>query len=129
LEKLAQMVGAQDGCADDVYDTSRLPEAPVKFEVISPSAGYVSRIEAEGVGLAAMHLGGGRATKESDIDLSVGVLLKKKLGDRVEKGESLATIHATSMEKAQQEAENLLACFELSDSEVRRPAFIKAIVR
>jgi len=129
LEKLAQMVAAQDGSAQDVYDTSRLPDAKVKYEVSAPRAGFISRIEAEAVGLAAMHLGGGRVTKESDIDLSVGVMLNKKLGDRVEQGESLATIHASSLEKAQEQATALLACYELSDEKPERPAFIKAIVR
>ena len=129
LEKLAQMVGAQDGSSADVYDTSRLPDAPVKIELPSPKAGFVSRIEAEQVGLVAMHLGGGRVTKESDIDLSVGVVLKKKLGEYVEQGESLATIHASCEEKAAKAAEMLLGCFELSDSAVQRPAFIKAIIR
>ena len=129
LKKLSEMVAAQDGCADDVYDTSRLPEAEIKRELPALSAGYVSRIEAEGVGLAAMHLGGGRATKESSIDLAVGVLLRKKLGDRVEKGESLATIHASSEEKAKEAAELLYKCFELSENPVERSAFIKDIVR
>ena len=129
LKKLSEMVAAQDGCAEDVYDTSRLPEAAVKYEVCAEKSGYISRIDAEEVGLVAMHLGGGRATKESDIDLSVGVILRKKLGDRVEAGESLATIHAASAEKAEAEAALLSSCFELSDSPVERPAFIKAVVR
>ena len=129
IKKLSEMVAAQDGCGDDVYDTSRLPEAAVKYEVCAEKAGYISRIDAEEVGLVAMHLGGGRATKESDIDLSVGVILRKKLGDRVEAGESLATIHAASAEKAAQEAALLRGCFELSSAPVERPAFIKAVVR
>ena len=129
LKKLGEMVAAQDGSMDDVYDTSRLPDAKVKYELMSPAAGYVRRIDAEGVGLAAMQLGGGRATKDSAIDLSVGVVLNKKLGDRVEAGESLALIHASSPEKAQQAAEKLLGYFELSENKVERPAFIKDIVR
>ena len=76
-----------------------------------------------------MHLGGGRATKESTIDLSVGVVLVKKLGDRVEAGESLGTIHASSMEKAQEAAELLRGCYKFSAAPVERPAFIKGIVR
>ena len=75
-----------------------------------------------------MHLGGGRATKESSIDLSVGLVLNKKVGDRVEKGESLGTIHASAMEKAQEAAELLRACCTFADEPVQRPAFIKAII-
>lgn len=129
LNKLAQMVAAQDGDSRAVYDTSMLPDAAVKLPVSASRAGYVRRIEAEQVGLVSMHLGGGRVTKESEIDLSVGVVLDKKVGDYVTEGESLGTIHAASMEKAQQAAELLRGCFELSDKRVERPAFIKAIVR
>ena len=129
LEKLSQMVTAQQGDGRDVYDTSRLPVAPVQLEVSAPESGYVRRIEAEQVGLVSMHLGGGRATKESVIDLSVGLVLHKKVGDRVEAGESLATIHAASREKAVEAAELLRACYSLSPDPVQRSPFIKDIVR
>ena len=128
LKKLAELVEAQDGEARDVYDTSRLPLAPVQLEVPSDTSGYLSHIECEKVGLISMHLGGGRATKESAIDLSVGLVLHKKVGDRVEKGESLGTIHAATMEKAQEAAGLLRACCSFSDAPVQRPAFIKAII-
>ena len=129
LKKLAEMVSAQDGDGNDVYDTSRLPDAAVKLEVPSEVSGYVGRIMAEHVGLVSMHLGGGRATKDSPIDLSVGVVLHKKVGDRVRKGESLATIHASSVEKAEQAAELLRDCYRFSEAPVERPPFIKEIVR
>ena len=129
LKKLAEMVSAQDGDGNDVYDTSRLPDAKVKLEVPSEVSGYIGRIHAEHVGLVSMHLGGGRATKDSEIDLSVGVILHKKVGDKVEKGESLATIHASSEEKAQEAAKLLRDCYQFSDTPIERPEFIKAIVR
>ena len=128
LAKLAELVEAQDGEARDVYDTSRLPLAPVQLEVPSDVSGCLSHIECEKVGLISMHLGGGRVTKESKIDLSVGLVLHKKVGDRVEKGESLGTIHAASMEKAREAADLLRACCTFSDTAVQRPAFIKAII-
>ena len=129
LKKLAEMVAAQGGDAAAVYDTSLLPDAKVKLEAPALEGGYVRRIHAERVGLVSMHLGGGRATKESEIDLSVGVVLHKKVGDKVEPGESLGTIHASSEEKALQAAELLRGCFELSPEPVERPAFIKDIIR
>lgn len=129
LNKLAQMVSAQDGDSRAVFDPSMLPDAAVKLPVPALSGGYVRRIEAERVGLVSMHLGGGRVTKESEIDLSVGVVLNKKVGDYVQAGESLGTIHASAMEKAQEAAELLRGCYELSDEPVTRPDFIKAIVR
>jgi pyrimidine-nucleoside phosphorylase len=129
LEKLSQMVTAQHGDGKDVYDTSRLPLAPVQYEAVAKQSGYVERIEAEDVGLVSMHLGGGRATKDSEIDLSVGLVLHKKVGDRVEAGESLATIHASSEAKAVEAAELLRGCFTFSDEPVVREKFIKGIVR
>ena len=129
LEKLSQMVTAQQGDGRDVYDTSRLPLAPVQLEVPALESGFVSRIEAEQVGLVSMHLGGGRATKDSEIDLSVGLVLHKKVGDSVEAGESLATIHASSQEKAAEAAELLRACYSFSPDPVQRSPFIKDIIR
>ena len=129
LEKLSQMVTAQQGNGRDVYDTSRLPLAPVQMEVTALEGGYVRRIEAEQVGLVSMHLGGGRATKDSEIDLSVGLVLHKKVGDSVGAGESLATIHAASPEKAAEAAELLRACYSLSSDPVQRSPFIKDIIR
>jgi len=128
LNKLAELVDAQDGEARDVYDTSRLPLAPVQLEVPSEAEGYISRIECEKVGLISMHLGGGRAAKEDSIDLSVGLVLHKKVGDKVAKGESLATIHAPTMEKAQEAAESLRACCTFSAEPIRRPKLIKDII-
>ncbi len=129
LEKLSLMVSAQHGDGRDVYDTSRLPLAPVQYEALAKAGGYVQRIEAQQVGLVSMHLGGGRATKDSEIDLSVGLVLHKKVGDKVEPGESLATIHASSLEKAEEAAELLRTCFSFNEQPVEPGSFIKAVVR
>ena len=128
LHKLAEMVEAQYGDPQAVYNLSLLPEAAVKLEVPSERGGCVAHIEAEDVGLVSMHLGGGRATKESAIDLAVGVVLHKKVGDRVEKGESLATIHASDSKKAAEAAELLRKCYTLSDEPVEKASFIKGVV-
>jgi len=72
LKKLAEFVAAQDGDPAAIYDPSRLPMAPVQMEVPSPASGYVRHIAATDVGLVSMRLGGGRATKDSVIDHSVG---------------------------------------------------------
>ena len=128
LKKLGELVEAQDGDARDVYDTARLPVAPVQLTVPSAVSGYLSHMDCEKVGLISMHLGGGRVTKESEIDLSVGLVLDKKVGDRVEKGESLGTIHASTEEKAREAAALLRACCTFSDTPVERPVFIKEII-
>ena len=129
LNKLAQLVEGQGGDKNAVYNTGLLPSAPVRYEAICKQTGYVQHISAADVGLVSMHLGGGRVTKESEIDLSVGLILNKKVGDRIEAGESLGTIHATSMEKAEQAAELLRGCYTIVPDPVEKPAFIKGIVR
>ena len=129
LAKFAEFIAAQGGDARAVYDTSLLPDAPVKLEVRSESAGYVQRIDAEGVGLVSMHLGGGRETAESGIDLAVGVILNKKRGDAVERGESIATIHARTPESAASAAELLKKAYTIGAERPEAVPFVKAIVR
>lgn len=129
LAKLAEFVAAQGGDPKAVYDTAMLPAAPVQMEVPAPADGYVSHIAASDVGMVSMHLGGGRATKDSDIDLSVGVVLHRKVGDSVQAGESLATIHASCEERARAAAQELLACYTITPEQPEHKPFIKAIIR
>lgn len=129
LAKLAELVEAQGGDRRAVYDTSLLPSAPVTLEVPSPAGGYVSGIAAEHSGLVSMHLGGGRATKDSVIDLSVGFVLNKKTGDTVAPGESLATIHAHDEKSAAEAAASLSGCFSFSDTKPETPGIIRTIIR
>ena len=129
LSRFRAFVAAQGGNAAAVDDPSLLPQAPVVLEVPARQAGYVSRIDAHGVGLVSMQLGGGRAAKEDAIDLSVGVVLRKKVGDAVAEGESLGTIHAASEAAAMEAAERLRECFTMSETAVVRPPFIKGVVR
>ena len=129
LAKLAEFVKAQGGDERAVYDVSLLPRAPVVMPAPSPVSGYVNHIDAEKVGLVSMHLGGGRETKDSDIDLSVGVLLLRKVGDRVEVGESLAVIHAADESAALRAAEELAGAYSIVPEKPVRPPFIRDIVR
>ena len=127
--KLADFVAAQGGDPDAVYDVSMLPEAPVQLEVPAPMSGFVSHIAASDVGMVSMHLGGGRATKEDVIDLSVGVVLHKKVGDAVAEGERLATIHAATPEAAARAAQELAACYTITPDKPVHMPFIKAIIK
>jgi pyrimidine-nucleoside phosphorylase len=129
LAKLAEFVGAQGGDSRAVYDVSLLPQAPVRIEVPSPCSGYVNHIDAEAVGGVSMHLGGGRATKESVIDLSVGLVLHKKVGDYVNKDESLATIHAANAPSAGEAAGLLAGCYVITAEKPEKRPFIKTIIR
>ena len=129
LEKLAKMVEAQGGDPRAVYDPSLLPEAPVQRETPAQTGGTVRRIHARDVGLVSMHLGGGRATKEDTIDLGVGVLLNKKVGDTVAPGESLGRVYAPNEEKAAQAVELLRGCFEITSDPVEKSPLILGIIQ
>jgi len=128
LGKLAELVEAQGGDRSAVYDTSLLPDAEFKLDVPSTRAGWIRKISAQEVGLVSMHLGGGRVTKESAIDLAVGIMLNKKVGDRVEVGDSLGTVHASDMAKGLEAVELFRGCFEFSDEPVDKPSLIKEII-
>ena len=128
LKKLAEMVEAQGGDSRAVYDTELLPQAKYKLPVYSTETGYVRGIQAEQVGLVSMHLGGGRATKDSVIDLAVGLVLDKKIGDHVDEGELLGTIHANDEKKAKEAVELLRRCYRFSSENHARSPFIKGII-
>ncbi len=128
LQKLADMVQAQGGDPQAVFDPSLLPQAPVQHSVKAPCSGYITAIEARDVGLVSMHLGGGRATKEDVIDLSVGVVLRGKVGTHLNAGEELAVIHAASESDALQAERELLQCFTFGDAPADRPPFIRGVV-
>ena len=128
LKKLAEFVAAQDGDPAAIYDSSLLPMAPVQMEVPSPASGYVRHIAATDVGLVSMRLGGGRATKDSVIDHSVGIVLRKKVDEPVTAGESLATIHAADEAAARRAVAELTACYTITPDAPPAEPFIKAII-
>lgn len=101
IDKFKTFLTAQGGDASVVDEPNRLPTAKFHIEVAAEKSGYVASIAAENMGLAAMMLGAGRATKESAIDLAVGIVLHKKVGDPVAAGELLATVHANSEDVAE----------------------------
>ena len=125
LDKFAQFVRAQGGDAAPVYDTSLLPVAGKTLEVTAKESGYVHRILAEDIGIACMTLGGGRETKESAIDLSVGIILEKKNGNAVSAGEVLATIYGNDDAKMQAAYEKIAHAYEIA----KEPAAFVPVVR
>ncbi|MFE7062507.1 pyrimidine-nucleoside phosphorylase [Sutcliffiella sp. NPDC057660] len=100
IDTLKTFLEAQGGDSSVVDNPEKMPQAKFVVELEAKEAGVVSEIVADSVGTAAMLLGAGRATKESEIDLAVGIVLRKKIGDKVEAGESLATIHSNQEDLA-----------------------------
>ena len=117
LEKLAAFIEAQGGNKEMVYHPELLPAAAMVVPVLSPKEGYIQRITCDEVGICSLILGGGRETKESVIDLSVGIVLNRKVGDYVSEGDVLAYIHANQAEKKRQCEERLLAAYKIGEEQ------------
>lgn len=100
VEKFKTFLSNQGGDASVVDDPSKLPTAKYTFELPAKQSGVVSELVANEIGIASMMLGAGRQTKEDDIDLAVGLVLHKKIGDKVSEGESLLTIYANQEDVA-----------------------------
>lgn len=94
LEKFKTFIKNQGGDKTVIDHPERLPKAQYQIEYKAKKSGYVTELVSNDIGVASMMLGAGRLTKEDDIDLAVGIVLNKKIGDKVEEGESLLTIHS-----------------------------------
>ncbi|HYA09373.1 MAG TPA: hypothetical protein VEG24_07270, partial [Gaiellaceae bacterium] len=118
-------VRAQDGDPDE----AALPAAPIVHEVRAPRGGYVGRLAALPVGLAALHLGAGRREKDDPVDHAVGVVCRAKRGDAVAEGDVLAEVHARDDMSAEEGAADVLAAYELVDEPPRpRPIILDTLV-
>ncbi|PTG55142.1 pyrimidine-nucleoside phosphorylase [Staphylococcus chromogenes] len=100
VEKFKTFLSNQGGDASVVDDPSKLPTTKYTFELPAKQSGVVYEMVANEIGIASMMLGAGRQTKEDDIDLAVGLVLHKKIGDKVSEGESLLTIYANQEDVA-----------------------------
>ncbi|EGQ2823420.1 pyrimidine-nucleoside phosphorylase [Staphylococcus pseudintermedius] len=126
LEKFKTFLSNQGGDASVVDDPSKLPTAQYQFELPAKRSGVVSEMIANEIGIASMMLGAGRQTKEDVIDLAVGLVLNKKVGDRVEEGESLLTIYSNS-ENVEQVKQKLYDNIKISDY-AEQPQLIHTII-
>jgi pyrimidine-nucleoside phosphorylase len=118
FEKLRVLVQAQGGDVSYVDDPSKFPRARYVEVVESPRNGYLAQIQARSVGEAAVTLGAGRAKKSDSIDHAVGIVIHHKVGDKVEKGEPLFTIHANNEAKLVEAREAVLAAHSFNPDEV-----------
>ena len=128
LERLHAMIAAQGGdpaCCDDV---TRLPQAPVIRDVPAAAAGYVQRMDTVGLGSAAQAMGAGRRVKTDVIDPAVGFVMRRRIGERVEAGEALATVHARDKASAQAASEAIARCVVIGPEPAAPCKLIHAIV-
>ncbi len=128
LERFRQLVKAQGGDVRAVDEPIGFRNLRYNSPVHSPIQGIVTSLDAEAIGLCAMQLGAGRKTKESPIDYSVGVVLQKKIGDVVQKGDTLAVLHANSRAEAEAVQERFLSTVTLGEQRVTPPPLIRELV-
>jgi pyrimidine-nucleoside phosphorylase len=116
FERFRQMVELQGGDISTIDDPTRLPSVDHRVDVPSPAAGYVAAIACEEVGTACVILGGGRERKEDSVDPAVGIVIHKKIGDKVSAGETLCTIHCHSDEQASRAKKLLVESYTITAS-------------
>lgn len=128
LRKLAELVEAQGGNPEAVYDTELLPKASIEYEYRADTEGYVSRIVCDIVGTSAMVLGGGRENKDSVIDLSVGIVLEAKKGAHVHKGDVLARFYANDENKLSDAVKRFADAYVIEDTKPAGSRLIKKVI-
>lgn len=128
LEAFKRFAAAQNGDPSVIDQPEKLPQARLQIDFNAEEDGFVSYIHAEKVGISAMLLGAGRETKESVIDLAVGIVLRKKVGDPVKKGEPLAVLHVNNEAKLTEAQMLLREAFEISDTSVAKPPLLYGVV-
>lgn len=128
FNKFKELVKAQDGNVSYIDNPELFEKAKYVLPVISNQSGYVNSLEAKNVGKICMELGAGRIKKEDNIDMAVGTILKKKIGDKVENGESIAYIYANNEGKGKEAVKKLLNCYKISNEMVEKKSSILTIV-
>lgn len=128
LAKLAAMVEAQGGDSDVIRHPQRFTKAAYSYQVTAPRDGYITAMDTEGCGIVSVMLGAGRETKESRIDYSAGLILHKKVGDRVKAGETLATLYAADEALFAAAAKRYLQANEIGDQAPAETALVYARV-
>lgn len=129
LKKLAEFVKAQGGDPEAVFCPEILPKASLIFPVYAAREGYITHMECDKIGMVSLILGGGRVTKESQINPAVGIVLEKKTGDYVKQGDILAWLHADDEEKAKEAAACFTSAYSFGNVQPKKTALIKCIIK
>lgn len=127
-EKFVEFIKAQGGNINQVNSPCLLPQASMEVPVFADVEGYVEKIICDEVGICSLILGGGRENKESEIDLSVGLILHKKVGDFVSKDTPIATIYGNDEKKINEAKERLLNAYSFADKKTCKRDLIQGII-
>lgn len=128
FEKFCEFIGAQGGDVSFAKHPERFPRAAVVFEVKAERDGYIHAMQTEEIGLSSLLLGAGRETKESEIDLTAGIRMCVKIGDRVTKGQTIAVLYTNDETKALAARERLLSAITIANEAAGKPAHVLAVI-
>ena len=129
INKLKEWIELQGGDKEAVDDISRLPKAKYTEEVMINIKGYVEQINTEEIGRAALVLGAGRENKESKIDLAAGLVIHKKVSDKIEEDRCIATIYYNDKTKADEAKSIIKNAYKITDQPVNKPELIYEIIK
>ncbi|MDD3656274.1 MAG: thymidine phosphorylase [Atribacterota bacterium] len=128
LNKFIEIVKNQNGDVNQIRKPSLLPKSKYQENIYSPKRGFIKKIDARTIGQAAMSLGAGRKKKDDNIDLSVGLVLRKKIGDQVDVNDTLATIYYNNVESYNLIEENVPKAFYITDKKIsKKPLILKVL--
>ncbi|MFD2705388.1 pyrimidine-nucleoside phosphorylase [Salibacterium lacus] len=127
LETMKTFISGQGGNPAVVDDLENLPSASYQKEVKAAQDGYIASIEAEDIGTAASMLGAGRTTKESSIDLAAGIVLHKKIGDAVQRGDVLAVMHCNTDNTSEAE-EKIVSSYMIEKQQTKPPQLLYDVI-
>jgi len=129
LDKFRHMIELQGGDARVVDDTTRLLQARRTSQIVSPKSGVISSMQCEYIGTACVILGGGRERKEDSVDPAVGIVLHKKVGERVQSQEPLATVYYNSEERAEQARSLIVDSIQIADAAPAKRPLIHRVIQ
>ena len=128
-EKFIQLIENQGGDSSYIKDIHQFPKANYIEKVYSEKDGYIQSMNAKEIGKIVCDLGSGRIRKEDSIDNAVGIVLNKKVSDKVEKDEVLVTIYANSKERLEEAKKNLLEVIKIEEQDIEKPKMILEIMK
>ncbi|MBQ8182308.1 MAG: pyrimidine-nucleoside phosphorylase [Clostridia bacterium] len=129
FEKFKEWISSQGGNTAWIDNTDLFPKALFSYEIKADKDGYISKIDAEAIGIAAVILGAGREKKDDTIDMSAGIILNKKTGDKVSKGDVIATLYSCNQKAFDSAEKQFMGSLEFSKNEPNKEPLIYKVIK
>lgn len=129
FSKMRQWINAQGGDVSEIDDTEKLPKTDYSYEVKSAESGFVTKMDAEKIGVASVVLGAGRENKEDKIDFGAGIVLSKKTGDKVNKGDTLCTLYSNNKEFFKSAEEKFMSAISIGENAPEKKPLVYKIIK